>query len=74
MLRADEQETPRILCQIFQRICDEEDTPDDWKTGTIMKLRKKGDLGNCSKWGHNLVINDMQDFQPHNPKEYINNY
>ena len=29
MLKADEQETPRILCQIFQRLWDEEDTPDD---------------------------------------------
>ena len=50
MLKADEQETPRILCQIFQRIWDEEDTPDDWKTGTIIKLPKKGDLGNCNNW------------------------
>ena len=50
MLKADEQETPRILRQIFQRIWDEEDTPDDWKTGTIIKLLKKGDLGNCNNW------------------------
>ena len=50
MLKADEQETPRILCQIFQRIWDEEDTPDDWKTCTIIKLPKKGDLGNCNNW------------------------
>ena len=50
MLKADEQETHSILCQIFQRIWDEEDTPDDWKTGTIIKLPKKGDLGNCNNW------------------------
>ena len=31
MLKSDEQETPKILCQIFQRIWDEEYTPDDWK-------------------------------------------
>ena len=29
MRKADEQETPRILCQIFQRLWDEEDTPYD---------------------------------------------
>ena len=50
MLKADEQETPKILCQIFHKIWDEEDTPDDWKTGTIIKLPKKGDLGNCNNW------------------------
>ena len=50
MLKADEQETPRILCQIFQRIWDEKETPDDWKTGTIIKLPKKSDLGNCNNW------------------------
>ena len=50
MLKADEQETPKILYQIFQKIWDEEDTPDDWKTGTIIKLPKKGNLGNCNDW------------------------
>ena len=43
MLKADEQETPRILCQIFQRIWDEEDTPDDWMIEMI-------GLGNCNNW------------------------
>ncbi|KAI0234485.1 hypothetical protein LSAT2_015232, partial [Lamellibrachia satsuma] len=42
MLKADEQETPRILCQIFQRIWDEEDTPDDWKESLWRILRHYG--------------------------------
>ena len=25
-------------------------TPDDWKTGTIIKLPKKGDSRNCNNW------------------------
>ena len=45
MLKADEKETPRILCQIFQRIWDEEDTPDDWKTGHNYQATKEGRLG-----------------------------
>ena len=36
--------------QIFQRIWDEEGTPDTWKTGTIIMLPKKGDLGNYNNW------------------------
>jgi len=42
--------TPQLLCQILQKIWDSEEAPSDWKTGTIVKLPKKGDLGNCNNW------------------------
>ena len=50
MLKAEEKETPRILQHILQNIWDKEETPDDWNEGVIVKLPKKGDLGNCSNW------------------------
>lgn len=45
MLKADEKETPYILKRILQDIWNKEDIPDDWKTGVIIKLPEKGDLG-----------------------------
>jgi hypothetical protein len=50
MLKADEEETPHILQRILQDIWDKERCPDVWRTGTIIKLPKKGDLGDCNNW------------------------
>jgi endonuclease/exonuclease/phosphatase family metal-dependent hydrolase len=50
MLKVEDTVTPQLLCQIFQKIWDSEEAPSDWKTGTIIKLPKKGDLGNCNNW------------------------
>ncbi|XP_062614538.1 uncharacterized protein LOC134276298 [Saccostrea cucullata] len=36
--------------RIIQDIWDKEDIPDDWKKGVIIKLPKKGDLGDCINW------------------------
>ncbi|XP_052261550.1 uncharacterized protein LOC127865671 [Dreissena polymorpha] len=46
MLKAADTVTPQLLCQILQKIWESEEAPSDWKTGTIVKLPKKGDLGN----------------------------
>ena len=50
MLKAEETETPRILTDIFREVWESETTPEAWKTGLIVKLPKKGDLGECNNW------------------------
>ena len=50
MLKAEDQELPVILLEILQKIWNSEEIPDDWNTGIIIKLPKKGDLGNCNNW------------------------
>ena len=50
MLKAEDTETPRFLTDIFQEIWENEQIPEAWKTGLIVKLPKKGDLGECNNW------------------------
>ena len=50
MLKAEDTVTPQLLCQILQKIWDSEEAPSEWKTGTIVKMPKKGDLENCNNW------------------------
>ena len=50
MLRAEDQETTSILQSILQDIWENETPPDDWNTGVIIKLPKKGNLGDCNNW------------------------
>ena len=50
MLKAEETETPRLLMRIFRKIWESETIPEAWKTGFIVKLPKKGDLGECNNW------------------------
>ncbi|KAK3517624.1 hypothetical protein QTP70_013436 [Hemibagrus guttatus] len=50
MLKAEEEETPLVLQCVLQDIWEKERCPDIWKIGTIIKLPKKGDLGDCNNW------------------------
>ena len=50
ILKAEETETPRLLMGIFREIWESETIPEAWKTGLIVKLPKKGDLGDCNNW------------------------
>ena len=50
MLKADGIETPLILQHALQDIWEKESCPDMWRSGTIIKLPKKGDLGDCNNW------------------------
>lgn len=50
MIKAEDAETPRVLTEIFTNIWLSEQTPEDWKVGLIIKLPKKGDLGDCNNW------------------------
>ncbi|GFS02465.1 hypothetical protein ElyMa_004607500 [Elysia marginata] len=43
-------ETPVILRDILQNIWTERNAPASWIKGTIIKLPKKGDLGDCGSW------------------------
>ena len=50
MFTAEETETQRLLMCIFREIWESEMIPEAWKTGLIVKLSKKGDLGECNNW------------------------
>ena len=50
MLKAESHATPEVLKEVFQKIWDGEQAPEEWSTGIIVKLPKKGDLGNCNNW------------------------
>ena len=50
MLKAKETKTPRLLICIFREIWESETIPEAGKTGLIVKLPKKGDLGDCTNW------------------------
>ena len=50
MLKAIEAETPCLLICIFREIWENETIPEAWKTGLVVNFRKKGDLGDCSKF------------------------
>ena len=39
-----------ILHTLFTKIWNEDDIPGGWKKGILIKLPKKGDLGNCNNY------------------------
>ena len=50
MFKAEGDIVVRTVTEIFEGIWEEEEIPSDWKTGLIVKLPKKGDLGMCNNW------------------------
>ncbi len=50
MLKAGGEETAKFLFQILQNVWETEQIPEDWKTGLIIPLPKKGDLSDCGNW------------------------
>ena len=50
LLKAEESLTPTILLKIIHEIWISKNMPEDWKTGLILKLLKKGDLSDCNNW------------------------
>ena len=50
MLKYGGETLVRILQHLCNKVWEEEKVPDDWKTGTIVPLPKKGDLSNCANW------------------------
>ena len=49
-LKVDLNTSVEMLYPLFERIWEEEDIPTDWKEGHLIKLPKKGDLGNCNNY------------------------
>ena len=55
--KADINTTVEALHKVFTNIWEKEDIPTEWKTGHLVKLPKKGDLGNCNNWrGITLLV------------------
>ncbi|KAL9977332.1 hypothetical protein ACROYT_G014722 [Oculina patagonica] len=50
LLKAGKTLISTILQKIFQEIWISENMPEDWKTGLIVRLAKKGDLSDCNNW------------------------
>ena len=50
VLKADAAVTADILLDLFQEAWDKEEVPQEWRQGYIIKLPKKGDLGECKNW------------------------
>ena len=50
MLKSDDRETLRIVCQMLQKLWDMQQAPEDWNTRLIVKLPQKGDLGIYGNW------------------------
>ena len=49
-IKADMTTSVDILHTLFTKIWNEEDIPGDWKKRILIKLPKKGDLGNCNNY------------------------
>ena len=49
-LKADIPTTAEILHSLFRKIWTDREFPKDWKEGHLIKIPKKGDLGNCSNY------------------------
>ena len=55
-LKADPETATVTLHKLFVKIWLEEEIPADWKIGHIVKLPKKGDLGNCGNWRGSTLL------------------
>ncbi|XP_061175584.1 uncharacterized protein LOC133184509 [Saccostrea echinata] len=49
-LKADIKTSADMLLPLLQKIWSERKVPADWKKGHLVKLPKKGDLGQCKNW------------------------
>ena len=49
-LKADPATSAQMMQGLLQDIWEKEEIPKEWKTGHIVKLPKKGDLGDCHNW------------------------
>ena len=50
LLKADLTTATYVMYNLFNTIWKKEEIPGDWLKGLIVKLAKKGDLGNCDNW------------------------
>ena len=50
VIKAMDNISVNALHHLINRIWNEEQTPDDWRKGLLVKLPKKGDLSLCNNW------------------------
>ena len=50
LLKSDIETTSVVLFVLFKQIWQEEQIPDDWHRGLIVKISKKGDTTQCTNW------------------------
>ena len=50
LLRAGGDVTKEVLYELFTKIWDKEEIPEDWSKGLIVKLPKRGNLTDCDNW------------------------
>ena len=50
LFKADPDQAARLLQPLFHSIWEEENIPEDWRQGTIIKIPKKGNLIDCNNW------------------------
>ena len=50
MLKTQSNMVARKLEEVFKLIWKNEEIPEEWQKGVIIKLPKKGDLENCNNW------------------------
>ena len=50
VIKADQESSAEVLYNLFGKIWETNQVPDDWKEGYSIKLPKKGDLKECKNW------------------------
>ena len=50
MMKTDVDTTTCVLHELFKKIWDQEEIPDDWSRNLIVKRPKEGDLTFCGNW------------------------
>ena len=49
-LKADTQTSTEMLYPLLNKVWEQEQVPEDWKKGHMVKLPKKGDMSSCNNW------------------------
>ena len=49
-LKADTQTSTEMLYPLLNKLWEQEQVPEDWKKGHMLKLPKKGDMSSCNNW------------------------
>ena len=63
LLRAGGDIITEVLYELFTKIWDKEEIPEDWSKGLIVKLPKRGNLTDCDNWrGITLIPEIMKIF------------
>ena len=69
MLKALDETSKGYLLPIFNEIWNNETLPQEWRDGIIVKLPKKGDLGDCNNWRGITLLSSVGKLLHHPFKE-----